>query len=206
MQRHTTHDAPGHGAGGAQVPGVTRTHAADAAGEDGRTGVMAGVVHRNIEALVGRQREHSAERSVQERIADRVTVFTGSMRFVYIHVVLYGVWIVWNLGWLGLPRFDRSFVVLAMEASVEAIFLSTFVLISQNRMNIEADARANLDVQISLLSEHEVTRLVTLVAAIARKLDIDEAHMPEIPELEEDVRPEEVLDELEHHQHDLGAT
>jgi uncharacterized membrane protein len=106
---------------------------------------MAGVVHRNIEALVGRQREHSAARGVQERIADRVTEFTGSMRFVYIHLVLYGLWIVWNLGWLGLPRFDRSFVVLAMEASVEAIFLSTFVLMTQNRMAAAADKRADLD-------------------------------------------------------------
>jgi uncharacterized membrane protein len=202
MQQHTTHVGPGDRFGCAEVPGDSRTHAVADAGEDGHIGVMAGVVHRNIEALVDRQREHSAARGIQERIADRVTAFTGSMRFVYIHLVLYSVWIVWNLGWLGLPRFDRSFVVLAMEASVEAIFLSTFVLISQNRMNIEADARANLDVQISLLSEHEVTRLVTLVAAIARKLDIDEARMPEIPELEEDVRPEEVLDELEHHQHD----
>src|ERR1700710_2311829 len=129
MQRHTTHDAPGHGTGSAEIPGGTRAHAVDAAGGDGHTGVMAGVVHRNIEALVGRQREHSAARSMQERIADRVTVFTGSMRFVYIHVVLYGVWIVWNLGWLGLPRVGRWLVVLGMEACFEHTLPLSFFLI-----------------------------------------------------------------------------
>jgi uncharacterized membrane protein len=163
-------------------------------------GALAGVMHRNIEALTRRQQEQARQRRTQDRLADRITSMTGSMAFVYFHLVLYGTWIAWNLGWLGLPKFDESFVVLAMEASVEAIFLSTFVLISQNRMNAEADARADLDVQISLLTEHEVTRLMTLVTAIARKLDIAEANMAEIPELEEDVKPEVVLDELERSQ------
>jgi uncharacterized membrane protein len=175
-----------------------------AAASPPQDGVLAGVVHRNIEALIRRQQEHDRQRRTQDRLADRITRLTGSMLFVYVHLVLYGTWIVWNLGWLGLPEFDESFVVLAMEASVEAIFLSTFVLISQNRMNAEADARADLDVQISLLTEHEVTRLITLVTAIARKLDIPEADMPEIPELEEDVRPEEVLDALQQSQSSDG--
>ncbi len=73
------------------------------------------------------------------------------MAFVYIHLALFGLWIIWNLGWLGLKPFDKSFVILAMFASVEAIFLSTFVLISQNRMNVQADKRAALDLQVSLL-------------------------------------------------------
>jgi uncharacterized membrane protein len=77
------------------------------------------------------------------------------MRFVYLHVVLFGVWLLVNLGVVpGVPRFDPSFVVLAMVASVEAIFLSTFVLIMQNRMAATADKRADLDLHISLLTEH----------------------------------------------------
>ena len=159
-------------------------------------GVMAGVVRRNIEALVRREQEQAAARTREERLADHITAFTGSMRFVYIHLLVFGTWIVWNLPFLGLPRFDPSYVVLAMFASVEAIFRSTYVLIRQNRMNQEADERDDLHVQISLLNEHEVTRLVTLVAAIARKLELEEAEMAEIPELERDVHPEEVLDQL----------
>jgi uncharacterized membrane protein len=91
-------------------------------------------------------------------------------------------------------------VVLAMEASVEAIFLSTFVLISQNRMAEQADKRADLDLQVSLLAEHEITRLVVLVQAIAQKLDIPEAKDPELRELGKDVHPEKVLDTMEQHQ------
>src|SRR3954470_2921165 len=77
---------------------------------------------RNIETLEQRRRQEAAAATRQERLADAITGFTGSMRFVYIHVVLYGVWILANVGLVaGLPKFDPSFVILAMEASVEAI-------------------------------------------------------------------------------------
>ncbi len=89
-----------------------------------------------------------------------------------------------------------------MVASVEAIFLTTFVLMTQNRMSKEAEKRAELDLQISLLAEHEVTRLITLVKAIAEKLDLDASKDPELPELQQDVAPERVLDVMEH----TGAT
>lgn len=157
------------------------------------------LVGRNIAALRRRRAESQRAMTRQERLAGAITRFTGSMTFVYIHLVIFGTWIVWNIKALGLPRFDPSLVVLAMTASVEAIFLSTFVLISQNRSAIAADERAELDLQISLLAEHEVTRLVTLVAAIAKRLGIEEADDPEIPILEHDVRPERVMDEIQEH-------
>ncbi len=158
---------------------------------------MARIVERNIRALLDRRQQEERTKTTENRLADAITRFTGSMVFVYIHLTIYSIWIIWNLGWLGLKPFDPSFVVLAMEASVEAIFLSTFVLISQNRMNAQADKRADLDLQVSLLAEHEVTRLITLVNAIATKMEIDIAQHPEIQELEKDVRPEKVLDTME---------
>jgi uncharacterized membrane protein len=161
---------------------------------------MAQVVERNIRALLERNKSTEKNKSREARIADAITRFTGSMAFVYIHLALFIGWISWNLGWLGLKPFDPTFVVLAMEASVEAIFLSTFVLISQNRMAAQADKRADLDLQVSLLTEHEVTRLITLVRAISRKMDIPEAKDPELQELGQDVHPEKVLDTMEHHQ------
>lgn len=87
--------------------------------------------------------------------------------------------------------------MLAMFASVEAIFLSTFVLITQNRMSALADQRADLDLQISLLAEHEVTRLIVLVAAIAERMGIESSRDPELAELSQDIAPEKVLDEME---------
>ncbi|GEO04732.1 hypothetical protein AAE02nite_23960 [Adhaeribacter aerolatus] len=158
---------------------------------------MAEIVERNIQALLDREQEEEKSKPLETRIADTVTRFTGSMAFVYIHLVMFGAWIIINLGWVGIKPFDPSFVVLAMFASVEAIFLSTFVLISQNRMAAQADKRANLDLQVSLLSEHEITRLITLVRAIAKKMDIEESDNPEIDELAQDVRPEKVLDTME---------
>ncbi|RNI22387.1 DUF1003 domain-containing protein [Rufibacter latericius] len=166
----------------------------------GTEGHMAEIVERNIKALLARRKQEDNSRNLSERISDAVTKFTGSMLFVVIHLLMFGIWVVWNLGWLGLPPFDESFVVLAMFASVEAIFLSTFVLISQNRSSIQADKRADLDLQVSLLAEHEITRLVTLVTAIAQKMDIQEAHDPEINELAHDVQPEKVMDTMEKHQ------
>jgi len=161
---------------------------------------MAHIVERNIRALTERQRAEDQNKRWQDRMADAITSFTGSITFVFIHLGLFGLWIIWNLGWLGLPPFDKSFVILAMFASVEAIFLSTFVLISQNRAATQADKRANLDLQVSLLSEHEITRLIILVTEVARKMDIEVAEDPEIPELARDVLPEKVLDSIERHE------
>jgi uncharacterized membrane protein len=165
------------------------------------------VLDRNIRALQERRRREQAEASAQERIADAVTRFTGSMKFVYLHLAFFGFWIVANLGWLpGVARWDESFVVLAMIASVEAIFLSTFVLISQNRMSAAADTRADLDLQISLLAEHEVTKLVTLVSAVADRLDIRTGIDSELREIRKDVAPEAVLDEIEATKSDSPAS
>ena len=159
---------------------------------------FASVVERNIAALMARRQHDESQRSARDRAADTVTRFTGSMTFVYIHLVLFGAWIVVNLGWIpGVPRFDRSFTVLAMAASVEAIFLSTFVLISQNRMQALADKRADLDLQVSLLAEHEITHLIQLVREIARRMDIEEAHNPALDELAQDIKPETVLSQME---------
>jgi uncharacterized membrane protein len=160
-------------------------------------GPMAGIVKRNIEALLARAKEEEEKKSFQDKIADAITRFTGSMAFVYLHLIVFGAWIVINLGWTPLPKFDETFVVLAMVASVEAIFLSTFVLITQNRMAAMADKQAHLDLQISLLAEHEVTRLITLTSQIAEKMGIDATRDPGLAELEQDVAPEKVLDEIE---------
>jgi uncharacterized membrane protein len=165
---------------------------------------LASVLARNIEALQKRRAEEKALATFEERVAGRITRFSGSMRFVYLHLAIFGLWIVGNLDLVpGFPQFDPSFVILAMVASVEAIFLSTFVLISQNRMAAAADKRDDLDLQINLLSEHEVTKLVALVSAIANKLGVRTDIDHEVDELKQDVAPEVVLDEIEEQQEAL---
>jgi uncharacterized membrane protein len=155
-------------------------------------------LERNITALVERRRRELRAATTQDRLADAITAFTGSMRFVYLHVAVFGFWIVANLHWLpGIPAWDDSFVVLAMVASVEAIFLSTFVLISQNRMTAEADKRADLDLQISLLAEHELTEVARLLTQVAERLDVKPDTKRDLEEAARDIAPERVLDKIE---------
>ena len=157
------------------------------------------VLERNISALAERRAREDHEGRRQDKAADAITQFIGSMPFIYVHAVIVAAWVAVNLGVVpGAPVFDKSFVILATAASVEAIFLSTFVLISQNRSAAAADKRADLDLQISLLSEHEVSRLIELTAAIARKVGVDpEALDAELDELAQDVRPESVMDDID---------
>ena len=159
---------------------------------------FAPVLDRNIRALCRRRADEARAASWQERVADALTRFSGSMQFVYIHVVFFGLWIAANLGWLpGIPIWDPSFAVLAMVASVEAIFLSTFVLMTQNRMAAAADKRADLDLQISLLAEHEITRLAKMLGSISERLGVAIEDPGELEEIEKDVAPEAVLDRIE---------
>jgi uncharacterized membrane protein/uncharacterized protein with PQ loop repeat len=159
---------------------------------------LASTLDRNIEALRQRRVREESTASWQERTADAITRFTGSMLFVYIHLAVFGFWIVANLHLIsGVPAWDDSFVILAMIASVEAIFLSTFVLISQNRMATAADKRADLDLQISLLTEHELTKMATLMDDMTKKMGVKTRVEDELREIEQDVAPDAVLDEIE---------
>lgn len=166
---------------------------------------MTSTLQANIALLTDRAAREKAAAPWPARVADRITGFTGSMTFVLLHLVVYGLWVVANLGWLpAVPRFDPTFVILASEASVEAIFLSTFVLISQNRMAAAADRRADLDLHINLLAEHELTRLAGLVARVAAAVGVP-IEDPADQEIQRDVAPEQVLDALDARDHSAAT-
>jgi uncharacterized membrane protein len=157
------------------------------------------VVNRNIAALLEVRRNAERKKTLSERVADSITAFAGSMWCVYAHVLLFGGWIFLNLGWInGIRPFDPfPFVMLAMAASVEAIFLSTFILITQNRMQRLADRRAELDLQINLLAEHELTQVARLVDGIAAQLGVARPPEQELAEIKKDVDPRRVASEIE---------
>ncbi len=177
------------------VSGSNSAPLAPDAGEKG--GSINRTLKRNIRVLIGRRELQNAKASLEEKISGRIAAFTGSMAFVYIHAVIYGAWIILNLGWIPGVAFDPTFVVLAMVASVEAIFLSTFVLINQNRLAGIDERRADLDLQISLLAEHELTRVAILLKKIAERVGVSTEVDEEIAEVTQDVKPEAVLDEIE---------
>lgn len=162
------------------------------------------VLNRNIHALIDERRAEESTASVAERIADAVTRLAGSMTFAAVHAVAVLVWIAWNLGWLGLRPFDPTFVILATAASVEAIFLSTFILISQNRSAAAADRRAQLDLHVSLLAEHEITRLLQIAALIAERMSIDVPPDAGLDELQRDIAPEKVLERISEADRETG--
>ena len=163
---------------------------------------LARVVDRNINTLVEISDNMERQRSGSDRVADAITRFSGNMGFVYLHVLWFAGWIVYNEAahrhWLSLPAFDPPpFGLLSLIVSLEAIFLATFVLITQNRMSEAADQRADLDLQIDLLAEYEVTRVLVLADAIAEHLGLAAGDDPEIEELKNDVSPETVLREYQ---------
>ncbi len=156
------------------------------------------VLARNIRALEERRRQEEAQARWSERVAEAITRFTGSMLSVGLHAAFFGLWVVVNLGWIpGVEPWDPSFVTLAMIASVEAIFLTTFILISQNRMAAADKKRAELDLQISLLAEDEITELAKLTAAIAERVGVVTESEAAVAEVVRPIAPEAVLDALE---------
>jgi uncharacterized membrane protein len=159
-------------------------------------GGMNRVLVGNIRTLLEKRDAELRAGGWQRRMIGAITDLVGSPPFIYLHVGIVALWIAINFGWLGLPRFDPGFVGLAVAASVEAIFLSTFVLITQNRMAEVSERRAELDLQISLLAEHEVTRLLQVVTAMARRLGAELPGDAELEELQRPIAPGQVLDEL----------
>jgi len=155
------------------------------------------VLDQNIRRLQERRQAEETRAPLEERLAARITAATGSMGFVYVHLGAVIGWIAVNLGLVPMIRpFDPTFVILATTASVEAIFLSTFVLISQNRDAAVAERRAQLDLHVNLLSEREITTLVKMVKEIAAKLDIPLEQEPEVDDAQRKIVPEKVLDRL----------
>ena len=108
----------------------------------------------------------------QDRVADAITGFAGSLNFVYLHSVWFGLWILLNIGLIGAAlEFDRyPFGLLTMIVSLEAIFLSTFVMVSQNRQAMRTELRSQLDFEANLRSEVWSTH-------IGQQLGIDPAHV-----------------------------
>lgn len=159
------------------------------------------VVERNIQTLLAEREKEEAQLKWQDKLALGISQFTGTLSFVGLHVVVFGLWISVNVGGIpGLPRFDPTLVKLAVTVSVEAIFLSTFILITQRRMMAQAERRAQLNLQISLLAEHEITRLMTLTREMATQMGIAVPHEPEFEELEKDLAPEQVLQRMDEHE------
>ena len=155
-------------------------------------------VAETVRTIMARREREMRAAAASERVAARVTRFLGSMWSVSTHAAVFGVWIVANLGLVpGLAPWDPTFVVLGMIASVEAIFLTTFVLINQNRLARIDDERSEMALQIALLTEKETSTLVELTARLARRLEVPVTGTGEpVEQLTVATEPAAVLDEI----------
>ena len=159
---------------------------------------LSDVVERNIRTIMRLRAQSARNRSFQERLSDAITEFSGRLSFLYVYALWFGAWIVINTGWLRIPVFDPfPYGLLTMIVSLEAIFLATFVLISQNRLSEEADRRSDLDLHIGLLSEVELTTVLKMLHVIQIKLGIESENPTELRDLELRTNAEDVLAEMD---------
>src|SRR5690348_10791799 len=152
------------------------------------------LTQRNIEAV--RQLEEAAkeERTASDRVAEVIAKFCGSMTFVWVHVAWFGIWVLINV-MPGLPHIDPfPFTFLTLVVSLEAIFLSTFILISQNHDTQLSERRNHLDLQINLLAEQENTKILELLQAIAEKVGV--TCDPEVDVLLEPIQPKKLVKQI----------
>lgn len=152
---------------------------------------------RNVETIAQLEKAAQSQRSSADRVADRITRFCGSMGFVWVHVFWFAVWIIGNTLVPIKPIDPYPFSFLTLVVSLEAIFLSTFIMISENRQQRIDERRSHLDLQINLLAEQENTKTLQLLEQIARKLGVDPADDPNIAILKQATRPEKLLEQID---------
>ena len=134
-----------------------------------------------------------------ERWADKIAGAAGKMWFTGAHFVCFTVWVILNLGAVrGIPPFDPyPFPLLTVVTSLEAIFLSLFILTSQNRSTAQADQRAHLDLQINLLAESESTATLRMLQALCAHHGLEIARDPEVEQLAERTEPKTLVSDLQ---------
>ncbi|HUQ99242.1 MAG TPA: DUF1003 domain-containing protein [Gemmatimonadaceae bacterium] len=141
--------------------------------------------------------QHSANRSGMEILADRLIGAASGSEFLIVHAVLFVIWIFWNSAPVGLPRFDPyPYGMLTTIVSLEAIFLSIFVLMTQGRESRIGELREELTLQVNLRMEEEVTKTLHLVAGLYSRLNLQLADDPELRAMLEPLDPKRIEDDL----------
>jgi uncharacterized membrane protein len=165
---------------------------------------IAPIVERNIGIIRKMREKEEAKKSPHDRLAEGITNISGTMAFVYGNAVFFAVWLLLNSGWMGKGFDPFPFGMLTTIVSLEAIFLSLFVLITQNRMQVTSAREADLDLQINLLSEYENTKMLLILDEMAKKMDIQ---IPsDLTDLEEDTEPAEVMNQILNYGQPTGQT
>ena len=155
------------------------------------------LTEQNVETITRLEEAAREQRTPTDRLAEKIAKFCGSMTFVWVHVVWFGGWILLNIV-PGIQHIDPfPFTFLTLIVSLEAIFLSTFILISQNLDSRISERRSHLDLQLNLLSEQENTKMIVMLHAIAAKVGADLTEDPHLEALSEETEPERLIEQIE---------
>lgn len=158
------------------------------------------LTQRNIEVVRRLEEAANEERTTSDRLARIIARFCGSMTFVWVHVIGFGGWIALNMV-PGVKHIDPfPFTFLTFIVSLEAIFLSTFILISQNQDTRISERRNHLDLQINLLSEQENTKMLMMLQAIAEKVGAEIEPDEDMTVLAQETELEKVVAQIEQHE------
>ncbi len=132
-------------------------------------------LEENVQAIKAWEQATLLGRSNVEQLGDWIAGTAASGPVLVLHVLWFTLWVSVNVGWIpGIRIFDPfPFTFLTMTVSLEAIFLTLFVLASQNRLTRQSDKRSHLDLQIDLLAEREMTAVLQLLQDIARHLNVN---------------------------------
>jgi uncharacterized membrane protein len=155
------------------------------------------VIARNVRRIVDLETSVRSEESLSDRIASGISRFCGSMLFVWVHVVIFAVWILLNTVLIPQPFDPYPFTFLTLVVSLEAIFLSTFIMIAENRQERISERRSQLDLQVNLLAEQEGTKTLQILEAIAKRLSVDIGKDPTIEELEKATEVEHLAKQID---------
>jgi uncharacterized membrane protein len=151
---------------------------------------------RNVECIRELEEAAKEERTSSDRVAEAVANFCGSMVFVWVHMIWFGAWILINV-LPGVPHIDPfPFTFLTLVVSLEAIFLSTFILISQNHDSKISERRNHLDLQINLLSEQENTQMLRILRAIAERVGANVPSDEQVQALIEETEPKQLVNQI----------
>jgi uncharacterized membrane protein len=156
-------------------------------------------VLENIETIARLEMEFLEKRTPLERVGDAVGAFVGTMWFVALHLVWFIAWVLINTRLIPFIRpFDPfPFMFLSMTVSMEGVLLTTFVLMKQNRMSKRADQRNQLNLQVDMLSEREVTKILQMLAAVCEHMGLQQtAHEPEVRQMSQHTAVDLLANEL----------
>lgn len=155
------------------------------------------LTRQNVRAMRELESAAVARRTLADRAAAAIARFCGSVTFVWIHLLVFSAWIGYNALSPFEPFDPYPFTFLTLVVSLEAIFLATFILISQNYDMRVAERRNQLDLQINLLAEQENTKMLQMLERIARKVGAHIDNDPQVRALEEATRPETLVEQIE---------